>query len=450
MFRPRESPAKLETGAADSEGKAGVPKWATSDLSEHEHGGLVPLECSCRGSIQEDATPMSSDPVSMDPMIPGELRQLLGRLGDAMPEISARAEAVDTECLWPSHAMHALAELELLGLHVQKRLGGHEQGLLALTVFCETLGNACSSSALCFGMHSVATAVIAAKATSYQEEAFLRPIAQGRHLTTLALSEAGTGSHFFFPETRLTIERDHYRVDGEKHFVTNGGHADSYVLSTIGVGDGVEIGEFSCVLMEKDAPGSHWLEPWSGFGMRGNSSRGLRLESVRLPRGNLLGQEGDQLWYVFEIVAPYFLLAMAGTYLGIAEAALQQTIQDVSDRSYHHSGERLADSPVLQSSLAEMWTNVDRTRASLYRAATLGDSGDANALVPILAAKIAAAETAVEVTNLAMTLGGGRAYRENSRLARLLRDARASHVMAPTTHLLKQWIGRSLLGLPLL
>ena len=390
------------------------------------------------------------EPLPMDPVIPSELRHLLGRLGDAMPEIAARAGAVDAECAWPAHALRALADLDLMGLHVPKRLGGHEQGLLALTAFCETLGSACSSSALCFGMHCVATAVIAAKATSYQEEAFLRPIAQGSHLTTLALSEAGTGAHFFFPETKLTVERDHYRVDGVKHFVTNGGHADSYVLSTTGVGDGPEIGEFSCVLMERDAPGSTWLEPWAGFGMRGNSSRGLRLDAVRLPRGNLLGQEGDQLWYVFEVVAPYFLLAMAGTYLGIAEAALRQTIQDVSARSYHHSGERLSESPVLQSTLAELWTSVDRTRAALYRAATLGDSGDPSALAPILSAKIAAAETAVEVTQAAMTIGGGRAYQENSKLARLLRDARASHVMAPTTHLLKQWIGRSLLGLPLL
>ncbi|HJX26775.1 MAG TPA: acyl-CoA dehydrogenase family protein, partial [Thermoanaerobaculia bacterium] len=90
------------------------------------------------------------------------------------------------------------------------------------------------------------------------------------------------------------------------------------------------------------------------------------------------------------------------------------------------------------------------TRGLIQRAAHLGDLGDPRALVAILASKADAAETAVSVANEAMTLCGGAAYRENGRLSRLLRDARAGHVMAPTTDLLKQWTGRALLGLPLL
>ena len=82
-------------------------------------------------------------------------------------------------------------------------------------------------------------------------------------------------------------------------------------------------------------------------------------------------------------------------------------------------------------------------------AATRGDAGDPGALVPILACKAAAGDTSVMMTNEAMTICGGTAYRENSRLAQLLRDARASHVMAPTTDLLKTWVGRALVKLPL-
>jgi len=86
----------------------------------------------------------------------------------------------------------------------------------------------------------------------------------------------------------------------------------------------------------------------------------------------------------------------------------------------------------------------------VYAAAAQGDTGAADALPAVLASKAAAGDTAVHLANEAMTLCGGAAYRDNSRLARILRDARAAHVMAPTTDMLKGWVGRALLNLPLL
>src|SRR5690606_18773250 len=94
-------------------------------------------------------------------------------------QIAPRAREVDENCLWPAHSMRALAQEGLLGLHVPQSLGGLGQGLLALSVLTETIGKACPSSALCFGMHCVGTAVIAAKATGYQRERYLKPIARG-------------------------------------------------------------------------------------------------------------------------------------------------------------------------------------------------------------------------------------------------------------------------------
>jgi alkylation response protein AidB-like acyl-CoA dehydrogenase len=172
--------------------------------------------------------------------------------------------------------------------------------------------------------------------------------------------------------------------------------------------------------------------------MHGNSSRGLKLNDVKLPLENLLGEEGDQVWYAFEVVAPYFLMAMAGTYLGVAQAALDYTLHHLRSRVHEHSGETLAQIPVIQHKVAELWTAVEKTRLLIYHAAELGDFGDAHALV------------SVWVVNEAMTLCGGIAYREDGVLARMLRDSRASHVMSPTTDVLKTWAGRALLGLPLL
>lgn len=360
------------------------------------------------------------------------------------------AREVDERCVWPEHSMRGFAQAGLLGLQVPSDLGGHGQGLLALTALTELIARTCPSSALCFGMHCVGTAVIAAKATDHHRERYLRPIAAGRHITTLALAEGGSGAHFYIPSTRMTQQDETFVVDGEKQFVTNGGHADSYVISVVPSVPGSEVGDFSCLVVDADSAGLEWQQPWAGFGMRGNSSRTVRLRDVRVPKHNLLGAQGDQLWYVFEVIAPFFLMAMAGTYLGIAQSALDATGLHLRTRRYSHSGESLADIEALQLRYASMWMTVEKTRGLVREAAVRGDAGHPEALPFILAAKADAAEAAVEAANEAMTLCGGSAYRENSRVAQMLRDARAGHVMSPTTDLLKLWLGRALLGAPLL
>lgn len=387
----------------------------------------------------------------MDELLSTNILKLRAIAQDVTREnIAPKSAQVDQDCTWPEHSMRALAEAGLLGLHVPKRLGGHEQGLLALAVISETIAQGCASSALCYAMHCVGSAVIIAKATKHHEDSYLRPIAEGRHITTLALSESGTGAHFYLPQTELERSDSHFTLNGMKQFVTNGNHADSYVISTKASTQNAEAGEFSCLVVDAHVDGMNWLEPWCGFGMRGNSSRAIKFENVQVPIGNLLGQEGDQIWYIFEVVAPYFLIAMAGTYVGVAQAALDITLQHLNSRQYEHSGETLADVTVLQHKVAEMSIAVEKTRGLVYHAAYLGDIADPKATVAIMLAKADAGDMSVWVTNEAMTRCGGFAYRENSELSRLVRDARASHVMAPTTDILKTWAGRLLLGLPML
>ncbi|WP_309085640.1 acyl-CoA dehydrogenase family protein [Chelativorans sp.] len=362
--------------------------------------------------------------------------------------IAVDCDAVDHDGKWPAHGLKALADAGLMGLHVPERLGGHGQGLLALAVVTEELGRSCSSTAMCFGMHSVATKVLATKATPFHEEHFLRPIAEGKHITSLALSEPGTGAFFFLPRTQFRVEAEDVVLDGQKSFVTSGGHADSYVMSAVPPGSELDPGTFTCFVVEGNRTGLQWLQDWEGFGMRGNSSRGVRLDQVRIPKANLLGSEGDQIWYVFEVVAPYFIIGMSAVYLGIAQAALDLTIAHLKERSHQHTGESLSNVPVIAHQVAEMWMQVQRSRQLVHHAARLGDAGDPETALALFAAKADIAEMATSVTQEAMILAGGRGYGKNSAVTRLMRDAQASHVMAPTTQLLKTWLGRSLLGLP--
>lgn len=387
----------------------------------------------------------------MDGVNSPELRRLVGVTREITSTvIAANAEREDREATWPESSMRALADAGLMGLHVPRAQGGHEQGLAGLVAIADTLAQESPSTALCYAMHCVGTAVIAAKATDYQKQRYLEPIARGEHITTLALSEPGTGAYFWLAQTQLAPGDGGFSVTGTKSFITNGGHADSYVISTASALSGGDEGTFSCVVVDHDRPNLRWQDEWHGLGMRANSSRTLHLDQVPVPREQLLGEEGDQIWYVFEIVTPYFLIAMAGTYAGVAGAALEIARAHLGARRHAHSGEILGAQPVLAHRLGELWVQVESTRRLVTAAAVAADAGEPDALHLLLGAKVAAAEAAVNVSNEAMTLAGGMGYRENAKLARLLRDARAGHVMTPTTDLLKTWIGRALLNLPLL
>ena len=374
------------------------------------------------------------------------LEKVLDRATEVARDVAGpAAESVDEQARWPEEALQALQAADLGGLVVPEDAGGLGHGMVALAQVCEILAGECASTAMCFGMHGVGSAVIAAKATDEQRTRYLEPIAAGTHLTTLTLSEPGTGAHFWMPQTELRHDGDRLVVSGTKTFVTNGGHADSYVVSAKAADAGGPIGEFSCVIVDADAAGVEWGPAWDGLGMRGNSSRGVELQDVELGRSGLLGEEGDQIWYVFRVIAPYFLTAMSGSYLGVAAGALEDMRLHVTQRRYSHDGSRLAEQPVIQHRVGELWAVVERTRRLVYHAASVADDDDPGALPALTAAKAEVAECATDVVNGAMTLVGGIGYREHGSLARRLRDARAAHVMSPTTDLLRLWTGRAVL-----
>ena len=381
---------------------------------------------------------------------PATTFEAVGRARDVARDVAAPlAERTDSG-VWPEEAIRALQAAGLGGLVVPVEHGGSGLGLRAITGVGEALGRVCASTAICFGMHQVAAAVLSAKATEEQVERLLRPIAAGEHLTTLALSEPGTGAQFWLPQVELHQADGGLLVNGAKSFVTNGSRADSYVVSTVAADPAAPPGEFSCVVVPAGAEGVEFHGGWDGIGMRGNSSLGMRLDQVRLDQSALLGAPGDQIWYVFELVAPHFLAAMAGTYLGVAAASLDVAVDHLKQRRHDHTGRTLAGEPVLQHRVGVLWARVQETRRLVHWAAEEAEVGGPEALPALASAKASVADCAVTVANEAMTLVGGVGYRDRSPVERHLRDARAAHVMSPTTDILRTWTGRAVLGLPLL
>lgn len=365
--------------------------------------------------------------------------------------IAPNVDLVSDGVMWPEEAIRALQKEGFGGLVVPTLYGGSGSGVLTLAKVCEILGQECASTAICFGMHCVGSSVIAANPTETQQADFLTPICEGKHITTLSLSEAGTGSSFYLPQTNMkAISEDEFCINGSKTFVTNGKHADSYVVSVVTNTPDTPLGLFSCAVVPADSKGINWGAEWNGMGMRGNSSRTMELQDVSVPKINLLGRQGDQIWYIFNVVMPYFLMAMAGTYLGVASAAFEEAKKHLSRRYHTHTGSSLAQNSVLQHRLGTLWASLEGARHLTYHAAASFDAGEPEALIALMSAKVQVADTVVNMVNEAMTLCGGIGYRKDSKLHLLLRDARAAPLMAPTSDIMRVWIGRALLGQPLL
>jgi alkylation response protein AidB-like acyl-CoA dehydrogenase len=293
-------------------------------------------------------------------------------------------------------------------------------------------------------MHSCGCALLAAKASPEQAERWLRPAARGEGLATLAFSERVTGAHFYQPDIQVTQGVGSYRLSGRKSFVTSGGQAQLYPVLVQGTdGAGLDI-----LVVTSDLAGVRFEEAWDGLGMAGNSSIALVLDDVVVPVTNLLGEEGDGMAMVFNVVAPTFLIGLAAVNVGIAQAALDGAVEHASERHYA-GGAGLAEVPAIQHYLAEMSIRSQTARQLVREAARAATKGEEAALLLVMQAKVAATEAAANVTEQAMRVGGGIAYSRRLSLERNWRDAHAGAVMAPTNEVLKTWLGKLLTGLPL-
>jgi isovaleryl-CoA dehydrogenase len=359
---------------------------------------------------------------------------------DAAARIAVEAASVDRDRSFPEAGLRALAAVGALGLVVPESAGGSSGSLCALVDACEAVGAACASTGMVFLMHSVTAATVAAGGGARAED-YLRSMATGETLGTLAFSERGTGAHFYSPELRASRSNGAVRVSGRKSFVTSGAHAGLYLLLVQGEGDGLD-----CYALEREHEGLSFDGSWLGLGMAGNASIAMDLD-VLLPEEARIGETGKGQDLVFEVVAPFFLLGLAAVNVGIARSASEAAVAHARDRRYP-DGTSLAEVQFIQHELAAMDLRVRSARLLADEAARLGETGDPEALVAIMETKVAATETAVDVTQRALEVCGGQGYTPALPIERHLRDARAGTVMAPTNAVLKSWVGKALAGLP--
>ena len=364
----------------------------------------------------------------------------------AVRDIGPDAARVDRESAFPERAISALGSAGLLGLTVPVSLGGRGQGLRTSAAVLDVVGQHCSSTAMVYLMHLCGVACYAAAPDKTDAE--LRAAAQGKHLSTLAFSETGSRSHFWAPVSRATGQNGVVHISASKSFVTSAGHANGYVVSTLAP-NGTGPLESSLFKVLADDPGVRVSGAWKGVGMRGNASAPMTLENVRLDQSRGLSAPGKGLEMMLGVALPVFQVGSAAVAVGIAEAAVQATIQHLTHARFEHTKSSLAELPTLRARVAAMRVETDRARAHLAAVLdSLETPGPATQLL-VLEAKAAATEAAVNVTDNAMRTCGGAAFGGAHGIERLFRDARAPIIMAPTTDQAYDFIGRALCGLEL-
>ena len=365
---------------------------------------------------------------------------------DAIDEVAttatrAHAPNVDAQARFPRETLDAMGPL--LGLISATDVGGMGFGPRAAVDVVRRLGAECASSAMVVCMHYSGTAVL----ESFGLDRIREQIAAGQHITTLAFSEAGSRSHFWAPLSTATAQGDDIVLNAQKSWCTSANHADSYVWSSQPVA--AEGAPSTLWFVPRTTSGLSSPRPFTGLGLRGNDSTPITAQSVVIPGSYRLGEDGAGFGVMMQTVLPIFNILVAATSAGLMDAAIAGTVSHVSGTRHQHLDSALRDLPTIRNYVARMKCRADAASCLLDDTVAAMESGREDTLLRVLQAKAVCAEAALEVTALAMRVCGGAAYRSDVGVERTFRDAQAASVMAPTTDVLYDFIGKAVCGMDL-
>lgn len=357
--------------------------------------------------------------------------------------IAPAAAEVDRAGRFPRRQLDALSEAGLLALTVPREYGGAGEGLRAASDLVRELGTVCSSTAMVVTMHYAATAALIAG----EKEKELTAIGEGTHLSTLALSEVGSRSHFWAPLGTATADGEQVRLDAEKSWVTSAGQADTYVWSSRPL---AAEGIMTLWSVSGPADGLAVSGHFDGLGLRGNASAPMRADGLRVDPASRIGADGGGLDLALAAVLPAFLICIASMSVGLMARLASETATHLQRTHLRHLDQSLAQQAGPRAQLAQLRIEADQTRALVEQTLIALENGRDDAQLLVLEVKAAAAESAAAASDLALRACGGAAFRKESVIERLFRDSRAARVMAPTTEALYDFVGRALCGLPML
>lgn len=359
------------------------------------------------------------------------------------------ARQSDKDGKFSSEAVAALGRAGLLGLMLPATAGGAGLGPRTFAAVTAALAEGDASVAMVYLMHIAATAVIAAARSGAAVGDILKEIAAGRHLSTLAFSEAGSRSHFWTPVSRARRNGAAVAITAKKSWVTSAGHANSYVVSSLSPESTGPV-DSALYLVLSGSPGVSVAGAWDGMGLRANASAPMTLDDCKVPSTLQLTDDGAGLKAMLEVVLPLFNLGSTAVALGLCRAAVAGTVAHLKGARFDHLGQSLGESlPTLRALLASMQIDTDGLATRLDDLVDHLERPRDTTVLRVLESKAAAGDTAIDVTSGAMRACGGAAFSKHLNIDRLFRDAHAGAVMAPTGDVLREFIGRATLGMPL-
>ena len=368
----------------------------------------------------------------------------------AEKEVKPLAQEIDQEHRFPRETVEKMAKAGFLGIPVPKEYEGQGCDPLTYAMCVEELSKVCGTTGVIVSAHtSLCVDPIQTYGTPAQKEKYIPDLASGRKLGAFGLTEPGAGTDAQGQQTKAVLDGDEWVLNGSKCFITNGKEADVYIVIAV-TGKIEKRGrmqkEISAFIVEKGTPGFTFGTKENKMGICASSTYELIFTDCRIPKENLLGAKGKGFG-----IAMHTLdggrIGIAAQALGIAEGALETTINYVKERKQF--GRSIAQFQNTQFVLADLATKIEAAKMLVYKAACkkgeYQNGAKVSYSVEAAMAKLYAAEVAMEVTTKCVQLHGGYGYIKEYDIERMMRDAKITEIYEGTSEVQRMVISANLL-----
>ena len=360
----------------------------------------------------------------------------------AQERVKPMAAEIDSKNEFPPELWTEMGELGLLGMTVEEEFGGSGLGYVAHTVAVEEIARASASVSLSYGAHSnLCVNQIKLNGTPEQKAQCLPKLCSGEHVGALAMSEVGAGSDVVSMKLNAEKRNDHFRLNGNKYWITNGPDAETLVVYAKTDPEAGSKG-ITAFLIEKSMKGFSTSKHFDKLGMRGSNTAELIFEDCEVPFENILGEEGKGVRVLMSGL-DYERVVLAGIGLGIMAACLDEIMPYMAERKQF--GQRIGDFQLMQGKMADMYTAMNSARAYVYSVAQACDRGDVTRQ-DAAACCLYASEQAMVQAHQAVQAMGGAGYLSDNPVGRIFRDAKLMEIGAGTSEIRRMLVGREMMG----